>query len=78
MNPVTKKAFLVDKDDSSVTRSDELMRAIFEKAGLEILLSATQSNFPDEMLPVITYALVPKRSALAKAHAKNAAKETQV
>ena len=61
MNPATKMAFLVDKDDSSVTRSDELMRAIFENAGLDIILSTKQSNFPEEMLPVITYALVPKQ-----------------
>ena len=37
MNPNSVHNFLVDKDDSSVTRSDQIMRNIFSKAGLKIV-----------------------------------------
>ncbi|KLO83232.1 Uncharacterized protein LW93_14900 [Fusarium fujikuroi] len=49
-----------DKVDSSVTRTDEGFRAIFEKAGLEIIQAELQKGFPKSLLPVKMYALKPK------------------
>ncbi|QGI65133.1 hypothetical protein CEK26_009086 [Fusarium fujikuroi] len=57
-----------DKVDSSVTRNhadgeirtDEGFRAIFEKAGLEIIQAELQKGFPKSLLPVKMYALKPK------------------
>ena len=57
MNPNSVHNFLVDKDDSSVTRSDQIMRNIFSKAGLKIVKVERQKNFPSNMFPVLTYAL---------------------
>ncbi|CAE8610479.1 unnamed protein product [Polarella glacialis] len=56
----TEKADLLkDEDDSSVTRSNRLMRHIFEQAGLEIILEEEQTDFPAGMYPVMMYALAP-------------------
>ena len=56
--------FLVDKDDSSVTRSDNIMRNIFFKAGLKIIKVEKQKNFPANMFPVLTYGLIPTTASL--------------
>jgi len=45
--------------DGSVTRSRELMERIFKKAGLKIDLERAQAPWPDTMLPVRMWALVP-------------------
>ncbi len=62
MSPNSVHNFLVDKDDSSVTRSDHIMRQIFFKAGLKIIQVEKQKNFPTNMFPVLTYALKPFES----------------
>tara|TARA_A100001015_G_scaffold155272_1_gene172321 strand:- start:244 stop:1095 length:852 start_codon:yes stop_codon:yes gene_type:complete len=59
MSPNAVHNFLVDKDDSSVTRSDNIMRNIFHKAGLKIVKVEKQKNFPSNMFPVLSYALKP-------------------
>lgn len=54
----TRSGFFVDKDDNSITRSDTHFRSIFESAGLKLLKSELQTDFPKELFPVSTYALV--------------------
>ena len=54
--------FLVDKDDSSLTRSKAYMERIFEKAGMVIVRDTRQKNFPEDMFPVWTWALQPRKT----------------
>ena len=49
--------FMVDKDDSSLTRSNEHYRAIFAAAGTEVAKSAFQKKWRKDLFPVIMYAL---------------------
>ncbi|KAI9026805.1 hypothetical protein DFJ74DRAFT_519036 [Hyaloraphidium curvatum] len=49
----------VDRNDSSVTRSDALMKEIFERAGLKLVVEKVQEGFPAEIFPVKMYALEP-------------------
>jgi protein N-terminal methyltransferase len=49
--------FSLDRDDSSVTRSEAMLKDIFQKAGLKIVKREEQSDFPRELFPVIMYAL---------------------
>lgn len=54
------KDLLKDEDDSSVTRSQRLMKHIFREAGLELVLERSQENWGADMLPVFMYAMVPR------------------
>ncbi|KJE90861.1 methyltransferase-like protein 11A [Capsaspora owczarzaki ATCC 30864] len=56
----TKSGFLVDAEDSSVTRSDELFKALFERAELDIIKEDTQQRFPKALFKVKMYALQPR------------------
>lgn len=56
---VAREGFLVDKEDSSVMRSDEYLKSQFVKAGLTVLRETEQVDFPKEIFPVRTYALKP-------------------
>jgi hypothetical protein len=49
--------FVVDKDDSSVNRSRVYMHALFMLAGLDVILEARQTDFPEELYPVWMFAL---------------------
>lgn len=49
-----------DDADSSVTRSDEKFRQLFEEAGLKIVRTDLQTGFPKSLFPVKMYALRPK------------------
>jgi len=51
--------FDVDDVDSSMTRSDDLFKEIFQRSGLELVKEATQKNFPSSLYPVKMYALKP-------------------
>lgn len=46
-----------DSVDSSVTRSDSVLKEIFENAGLELVKEETQIGFPQELYPVKMYLL---------------------
>lgn len=46
-----------DEEDSSVTRPEEVLKMIFQKAGLEILREMKQQKMPDGLYPVKMYAL---------------------
>ncbi|OQR90862.1 hypothetical protein ACHHYP_20200 [Achlya hypogyna] len=47
----------VDEEDSSLTRSTAYYKSIFRQAGLKILTEERQTGFPEELYPVMSYAL---------------------
>ena len=47
-----KEGFIVDKDDSSLTRSHDYFLALFERAGLEVVKVSLQKGFPSELFAV--------------------------
>ncbi|KAI9208852.1 alpha-N-methyltransferase NTM1 [Polychytrium aggregatum] len=59
---VTKGGVIVDDEDSSVTRSDYILKQIFEQAGLKLLKEATQTDFPAGLFTVKMYMLKPIQS----------------
>jgi protein N-terminal methyltransferase len=52
-----ENGFVFDKEDSSVTRSDQHLRALFEQASLKLVKELIQPNFPKKLFPVRIYAL---------------------
>ncbi|GJP32940.1 hypothetical protein CLOM_g7605 [Closterium sp. NIES-68] len=54
------KGFVLDKADSSVTRSDAYFRDLFKQANLQLLKSKVQRGFPSELFVVKMYALAPQ------------------
>lgn len=52
-------ADIFDDQDSSVTRSDESFREIFQRAGLKVIMSNLQRGMPKHLFPVRMYALKP-------------------
>ena len=51
--------FLVDREDSSLSRSIEYITLIIKLAGLKIVMQKKQIGFPDELFPVMMFAMVP-------------------
>lgn len=49
--------FLVDKDDSSLTRSDRHYRSCFEAAGASVVKHGHQRNWERDLIPVAMYAV---------------------
>ena len=49
-----------DESDKSVTRSDEHLRKLFERAGVVVVKKTVQHGFPKDLFPVYMYALRPK------------------
>lgn len=58
---LTRSGFLVDAEDSSISRSDKYLKALFERAGLRLLHERRQLDFPKKLFPVKMYALRPNR-----------------
>mmetsp|Transcript_10622 Transcript_10622/g.30241 ORF Transcript_10622/g.30241 Transcript_10622/m.30241 type:complete len:255 (+) Transcript_10622:263-1027(+) len=56
---ICTSGFVVDKQDSSLTRSDEYMLELFKKCGATVLYNVKQRNFPRELFDVRMYALKP-------------------
>ncbi|KAG8348450.1 hypothetical protein TRVL_00699 [Trypanosoma vivax] len=56
-NCMSDDEFIVDKDDSSLTRPDKHYKQIFKAAGVELVKEAAQSDWPSDLLPVKMYAL---------------------
>ncbi|GAA6013138.1 hypothetical protein JCM11491_005193 [Sporobolomyces phaffii] len=52
-----KDGRLFDDEDSSITRSDAAFKAVFKRAGLQLLKREVQQGFPKELFPVVAYAL---------------------
>lgn len=60
---VARQGFLVDKEDSSVMRSNRYLKHIFQRANLQIVRETKQLDFPRNIFPVRTYALQPSKDA---------------
>ncbi|CUG87479.1 methyltransferase, putative [Bodo saltans] len=56
-NTSSVNKFMVDKDDSSLTRSDQHYKALFETSGLTLIKEDFQRTWPKDLLPVKMYAL---------------------
>lgn len=56
---ITKSGVDLDSEDSSVTRSDEILKELFAKSSLTILQEKMQKNLPSELYGVKMYALRP-------------------
>eukprot|EP00899_Mesostigma_viride_P004955 jgi/Mesvir1/14460/Mv05172-RA.1 len=54
-----KEGFIVDKDDSSITRSDAYFRDLFKQTPLKLVRSKVQRDFPKNLFTVRMYALQP-------------------
>ena len=54
-----REGFVVDKEDSSLTRSDAYFRQLFVHAGVRVASHAAQREFPKELFKVMMYALQP-------------------
>eukprot|EP00873_Tetraselmis_striata_P039931 jgi/Tetstr1/460195/TSEL_005510.t1 len=54
---ICKEGFIVDKSDSSLTRSDAYMLDLFARCGVKVLANERQKNFPRELFDVRMYAL---------------------
>lgn len=58
---VCPKGFIVDSEDASVTRSHAYLTELTTKmAGLSLVSTARQQNFPKPLFPVRMYALARK------------------
>eukprot|EP00928_Gymnodinium_smaydae_P071822 TRINITY_DN55302_c0_g1_i1.p1 TRINITY_DN55302_c0_g1~~TRINITY_DN55302_c0_g1_i1.p1 ORF type:complete len:235 (+),score=56.47 TRINITY_DN55302_c0_g1_i1:263-967(+) len=56
-NVILDGRWMVDWEDNSVARTDEQLKAIFQRAGLTIVHEARQQVWSEELLPVKMYAL---------------------
>jgi len=56
---VARSGFLVDNEDSSISRSDNYMKSLFQRADLKLVQEARQTDFPSSLFPVKMYALQP-------------------
>lgn len=54
--------FVVDKEDSSLTRSNKYMLQLFAKSNMTVMYNVLQRNFPKELFPVRMYAIKPRTS----------------
>mmetsp|Transcript_28719 Transcript_28719/g.82531 ORF Transcript_28719/g.82531 Transcript_28719/m.82531 type:complete len:311 (-) Transcript_28719:33-965(-) len=51
--------FMVDREDNSISRTDEQYKAVFERAGLRLVHQMQQTCWPSHLVPVRMYALRP-------------------
>jgi protein N-terminal methyltransferase len=54
---IARGGFVVDKEDYSVTRSDEMYRTLFAKAKLRVVMQEWQTEFPEDLFRVNQYVL---------------------
>lgn len=54
-----KVGIVIDEEDSSMTRSDQVWKEMFEKSGLRLLKEEVQKGFPSGLFAVKMYALEP-------------------
>ncbi len=54
------EGFVVDKEDSSLTRSNDYFLSLFAKAKLGVVKVKLQRGFPSELFAVRMYALKPE------------------
>ena len=58
-----EEGFVLDKEDSSLTRSHAYFLSLFERAQLKVLKVKLQRGFPWELFAVRMYALQPQAAA---------------
>ncbi|KAJ2883593.1 N-terminal Xaa-Pro-Lys N-methyltransferase 1 [Coemansia aciculifera] len=56
---VAMEGYVVDSDDSSVTRSPVIFERIFSNAGFKVVDKQTQTDFPHGLFEVCMWAIVP-------------------
>jgi protein N-terminal methyltransferase len=59
-NCAESSTFQVDRVDSSVSRHVEYHKILFDLAGLQVLKVSRQKDFPEELCPVVMFALIAK------------------
>jgi protein N-terminal methyltransferase len=57
---ICKDGFIVDNEDSSLTRSNAYMIELFEKSNMQLIQSSKQRNFPKDLFDVRMYVLKPR------------------
>lgn len=58
-NVVLKGQWVVDREDNSIARTDAQYKAIFQSAGLALVVELKQRSWPKDLIPVMMYALRP-------------------
>ncbi|KAJ2240393.1 hypothetical protein GGI13_007687, partial [Coemansia sp. RSA 455] len=56
---VAMEGYVIDSDDSSVTRSPAIFERIFSSAGFKVVDKQTQTDFPHGLFEVCMWAIVP-------------------
>lgn len=58
--------FLWDRSDSSVARHKRYYKLLLSLAGLQVVQEAQQTDFPDELFPVMMWAIcsAPRKIAM--------------
>eukprot|EP01023_Acetabularia_acetabulum_P015381 TRINITY_DN1744_c0_g1_i4.p1 TRINITY_DN1744_c0_g1~~TRINITY_DN1744_c0_g1_i4.p1 ORF type:complete len:272 (-),score=38.06 TRINITY_DN1744_c0_g1_i4:1660-2475(-) len=59
---ICSDGFMTDESDSSLTRSGDYMRDLFQKGGMKVIADVKQKNFPQELFQVRMYVLRPATS----------------
>lgn len=44
---ISKKGFVYDTQDESITRTDKMFKSVFSQSGLTLLKTMVQTNFPE-------------------------------
>ncbi|EFJ52851.1 hypothetical protein VOLCADRAFT_55463 [Volvox carteri f. nagariensis] len=57
---ICKEGFVLDKEDSSLTRSNAFMLELFQRAGVQVLYNVKQRNWPKELFEVRMYVVKPR------------------
>jgi protein N-terminal methyltransferase len=70
---VCKKGFIVDRSDSSLTRSTAYLSGLFARADMSTVYSVRQRGMPEELFEVRMFVLLP-RCAAASATIESGAK----
>ncbi|KXZ52012.1 hypothetical protein GPECTOR_10g1034 [Gonium pectorale] len=58
---ICREGFVVDKEDSSLTRSNAYMLELFERAGVQVLYNVKQRNWPKDLFEVRMYVIKPRQ-----------------
>ncbi|CCW67997.1 unnamed protein product [Phytomonas sp. Hart1] len=56
-NCINGTTFVVDREDSSLTRSDLHYKQLFKKAGVRVVMESLQQEWPQDLFPVMMYGL---------------------
>ena len=54
---ISRKGFVMDVEDCSLTRSESHFRHLFERAGMSVLMCKKQADFPSYVFPVHCFVL---------------------